>query len=99
MHAQPIVVLIEFRIQPGKESLATQVMTSLIATVRSRIGPIATPDAIEWAPRLPKNRSGKILRRILTRIAAGDFENHGDTSTVAEPAVIDELVARRKSAG
>jgi acetyl-CoA synthetase len=68
----------------------------LIQIVRNRIGPIATPDVIEWAPQLPKNRSGKILRRILTRIAANDFENHGDTSTVADPAVVTELIRRRK---
>jgi acetyl-CoA synthetase len=66
----------------------------LVQIVRTRIGPIATPDRIEWAPQLPKNRSGKILRRILTRIAAGDFENHGDTSTVADPAVVAEIVKR-----
>jgi acetyl-CoA synthetase len=66
----------------------------LVQVVRTRIGPIATPDRIEWAPQLPKNRSGKILRRILTRIAAGDYENHGDTSTVADPTVVAEIVKR-----
>jgi acetyl-CoA synthetase len=66
----------------------------LLQLVRTRIGPIATPDRIEWAPQLPKNRSGKILRRILTRIAAGDFENHGDTSTVADPSVVAEIIGR-----
>jgi acetyl-CoA synthetase len=70
----------------------------LVQIVRTRIGPIATPDRIEWAPQLPKNRSGKILRRILTRIAAGDFENHGDTSTVADPTVVAEIVRRVKAA-
>jgi acetyl-CoA synthetase len=69
----------------------------LVQAVRTRIGPIATPDTIEWAPQLPKNRSGKILRRILTRIAAGDFENHGDTSTVADPSAVAELVRRRQA--
>jgi acetyl-CoA synthetase len=68
--------------------------SELSRLVRTRIGPIATPDRIEWAPQLPKNRSGKILRRILTRLAAGDFENHGDTSTVADPAVVADLVKR-----
>jgi acetyl-CoA synthetase len=58
------------------------------------IEPIAMPDHIEWAPQLPKNRSSKILRRILTRIAAGDFENYGDTSTVADPTVVAEIVRR-----
>lgn len=71
----------------------------LVQVVRTRIGPIATPDRIEWAPQLPKNRSGKILRRILTRIAAGDYENHGDTSTVADPAVVAEIVRRVRAAG
>jgi acetyl-CoA synthetase len=66
----------------------------LVQLVRTRIGPIATPDRIEWAPQLPKNRSGKILRRILTRIAAGDFENHGDTSTVVDPSIVAEIVGR-----
>jgi acetyl-CoA synthetase len=66
----------------------------LVQVVRTRIGPIATPDRIEWAPQLPKNRSGKILRRILTCIAAGDYENHGDTSTVADPTVVAEIVKR-----
>lgn len=68
--------------------------SELSRLVRTRIGPIATPDRIEWAPQLPKNRSGKILRRILTRLAAGDFENHGDTSTVADPTVVADLVKR-----
>jgi acetyl-CoA synthetase len=70
----------------------------LVRLVRGRIGPIASPDRIEWAPQLPKNRSGKILRRILTRIAAGDFETLGDTSTVADPTVVADLVRRRQSA-
>ncbi len=69
----------------------------LVQVVRARIGPIATPDRIEWAAQLPKNRSGKILRRILTRIAAGDFENHGDTTTVADPTVVAEIVRRMKA--
>ena len=79
-----------------KEGVAEteELRRALIQVVRTRIGPIATPDRIEWAPQLPKNRSGKILRRILTRIAAGDFENHGDTSTVADPAVVAEIVRR-----
>ena len=79
-----------------KEGIAEsdELRRDLVQVVRTRIGPIATPDRIEWAPQLPKNRSGKILRRILTRIAAGDFENHGDTSTVADPAVVAEIVKR-----
>ncbi len=67
----------------------------LIALVRSEIGPIASPDAIQWAPGLPKTRSGKIMRRILRKIAENDFDTLGDTSTLAEPAVVDELIANR----
>ncbi|WP_019014487.1 acetate--CoA ligase [Elioraea tepidiphila] len=67
----------------------------LIAWVRKEIGPIASPDAIQWAPGLPKTRSGKIMRRILRKIAANETENLGDTSTLADPAVVTELVANR----
>jgi len=63
--------------------------------VRKEIGPIATPDLIQWAPSLPKTRSGKIMRRILRKIAANDYENLGDTSTLAEPQVVDSLVEGR----
>ena len=79
-----------------KEGVAEndELRRALVQIVRTRIGPIATPDRIEWTPQLPKNRSGKILRRILTRIAAGDYENHGDTSTVADPMVVAEIVRR-----
>jgi acetyl-CoA synthetase len=67
----------------------------LIAQVRKKIGPIASPDIIQWAPGLPKTRSGKIMRRILRKIAANELENLGDTSTLAEPAVVDELIKNR----
>lgn len=63
--------------------------------VRTEIGPIASPDAIQFTPALPKTRSGKIMRRILRKIAEGDVSSLGDTSTLAEPAVVDELVANR----
>ena len=66
--------------------------------VRKEIGPIATPDRIQWAPALPKTRSGKIMRRILRKIAAGDYEALGDTSTLAEPAVVDDLIAAHRAA-
>ncbi len=66
--------------------------------VRKEIGPIATPDALQFAPGLPKTRSGKIMRRILRKIAEGDTGTLGDTSTLAEPAVVDDLVANRVSA-
>jgi acetyl-CoA synthetase len=67
----------------------------LAAHVRKVIGPIATPDQIQFAPGLPKTRSGKIMRRILRKIAQGDIENIGDTTTLADPAVVDILVAER----
>jgi acetyl-CoA synthetase len=67
----------------------------LIQHVRKVIGPIATPDVIQWAPGLPKTRSGKIMRRILRKIAANELENLGDTSTLADPAVVGDLVAQR----
>jgi acetyl-CoA synthetase len=66
-----------------------------IKWVRKEIGAIATPDAIQWAPNLPKTRSGKIMRRILRKIAANDMENFGDTSTLADPNVVDELIRNR----
>ena len=68
---------------------------TLIAWVRTEIGPIATPDAIQFAPALPKTRSGKIMRRILRKIAEGDVGALGDTSTLADPAVVDDLTANR----
>ena len=64
--------------------------------IRDRIGPIAKPDIIQFSPGLPKTRSGKIMRRILRKIAEDDFSNLGDTSTLAEPAVVDDLIANRK---
>jgi acetyl-CoA synthetase len=67
--------------------------------VRKEIGPIATPDVIQFAPALPKTRSGKIMRRILRKIAEGDVSNLGDTSTLADPAVVDQLVASSKLLG
>ncbi|WP_206934281.1 acetate--CoA ligase [Roseococcus thiosulfatophilus] len=67
----------------------------LVAWVRKEIGPIATPDAIQWAPGLPKTRSGKIMRRILRKIAANETDSLGDTSTLADPAVVQELVDNR----
>jgi acetyl-CoA synthetase len=65
--------------------------------VRKEIGPIATPDVVQWAPGLPKTRSGKIMRRILRKIAENDFGSLGDTSTLADPSVVDELIANRPS--
>ena len=71
----------------------------LIAHVRTEIGPIATPDQIQWADGLPKTRSGKIMRRVLRNVAAEEYSNFGDTSTLADPTVVDELVANRKALG
>jgi acetyl-CoA synthetase len=67
----------------------------LIKWVRAEIGPFAAPDAIQWAPALPKTRSGKIMRRILRKVAEGDTANLGDTTTLADPTVVDDLVNNR----
>ena len=69
--------------------------SELVQWVRKEIGPIATPDVIQFAPALPKTRSGKIMRRILRKIAEGDVSNLGDTSTLADPGVVDQLVENR----
>ncbi|MFM7333116.1 MAG: acetate--CoA ligase [Tabrizicola sp.] len=71
----------------------------LEAWVRTEIGPIAKPDLIQWAPGLPKTRSGKIMRRILRKIAENDFGALGDTSTLADPSVVDDLIANRMNKG
>ena len=80
--------------QPGDE-----LRKELVAWVRKQIGPIATPDLIQWAPGLPKTRSGKIMRRILRKIAANEHSALGDTSTLADPGVVDELVTNRLNKG
>ncbi|MEK9849097.1 MAG: acetate--CoA ligase [Candidatus Puniceispirillum sp.] len=66
---------------------------------RKEIGPIATPDLLQWAPQLPKTRSGKIMRRILRKIAANEYDQLGDTSTLTDPAVVDDLVENRQNRG
>ncbi len=71
----------------------------LVKWVRQEIGPIASPDLIQWAPGLPKTRSGKIMRRILRKIAENDYGALGDTSTLAEPAVVDDLIENRMNRG
>ena len=78
---------------------AEELRIELSAWVRREIGPIAQPDHIQWAPGLPKTRSGKIMRRILRKIAAEEHEQLGDTSTLADPAVVADLVANRRKAG
>nr|MCU0871272.1 AMP-binding protein [Pirellulaceae bacterium] len=67
----------------------------LVKHVRKEIGPIATPDVLQWAPGLPKTRSGKIMRRILRKIAENELDSVGDTSTLADPSVVEHLVANR----
>ena len=67
----------------------------LVAQVRNEIGAIASPDVIQWAPSLPKTRSGKIMRRILRKIAANDLSNLGDTTTLADPSVVEDLIKNR----
>ncbi|MCS5603433.1 MAG: AMP-binding protein, partial [Paracoccus sp.] len=67
--------------------------------VRSEIGPIAKPDLIQWAPGMPKTRSGKIMRRILRKIAENDYGSLGDTSTLAEPEVVEDLIENRMNRG
>lgn len=79
----------------GKEP-SDKIEQEIIQLVRKIIGPVATPDTIQWAPGLPKTRSGKIMRRILRKIAANDFGNLGDTSTLADPDVVDELISSFK---
>jgi len=69
----------------------------LVGWVRKEIGPIASPDFIQWAPNLPKTRSGKIMRRILRKVAAGIYDELGDTSTLADPSVVEELIHNRMS--
>ena len=71
----------------------------LVNQVREEIGPIASPDIIQWAPGLPKTRSGKIMRRILRKVAANEIENLGDTSTLADPKVVDDIIDNRANKG
>ncbi len=77
------------------EQPTEELRKELVGWVRKEIGPIASPDLIQWAPGLPKTRSGKIMRRILRKIAANEYENLGDTSTLADPGVVDDLIQNR----
>ena len=77
------------------EDPTDELRRELVLWVRKEIGPIATPDLIQWAPGLPKTRSGKIMRRILRKIAANEQDQLGDTTTLADPAVVDDLVEQR----
>jgi acetyl-CoA synthetase len=79
------------------ETWSEDLRKELVQWVRKEIGPIAQPDLIQFAPGLPKTRSGKIMRRILRKVAADDFSNLGDTSTLADPAVVDDLIENRQN--
>ena len=77
------------------EPTSDELLAELRTWVRKEIGPIATPDLLQWAPGLPKTRSGKIMRRILRKIAANEHSELGDTSTLADPSVVDDLIENR----
>ncbi len=79
------------------EKPSEELRKELVAWVRKEIGPIASPDLIQFSPGLPKTRSGKIMRRILRKIAEDEYGNLGDTSTLADPAVVDDLVSNRQN--
>ena len=79
------------------ESETEELRKELVVWVRKVLGPVATPDAIYWAPSLPKTRSGKIMRRILRKIVANELDSLGDTSTLADPSVVDQLIAEVKA--
>ncbi|MGV0005901.1 MAG: acetate--CoA ligase [Candidatus Porifericomitaceae bacterium WSBS_2022_MAG_OTU9] len=77
------------------QSPSDELKKELVKVVRKVIGPVASPDVIQWAPSLPKTRSGKIMRRILRKVAANECEQLGDISTLAEPAVVDDIITNR----
>jgi acetyl-CoA synthetase len=79
------------------ETWSDEVQKDLVAHVRKEIGPFASPDLVQFAPGLPKTRSGKIMRRILRKIAEDEFGNLGDISTLADPAVVDDLISNRRN--
>jgi acetyl-CoA synthetase len=79
------------------ETPSDDLKKELVGWVRKEIGAIAAPDLLQFAPGLPKTRSGKIMRRILRKIAEDDFSNLGDTTTLADPAVVDDLVTNRQN--
>ena len=81
------------------EEYTEELRRELVGWVRKEIGPIASPDLIQWAPGLPKTRSGKIMRRILRKIAENDYGALGDTSTLADPGVVEELIENRMNKG
>ena len=79
------------------EKISDEIKKDLIEWVRKEIGPIASPDFIQFSSNLPKTRSGKIMRRILRKIAANEHDELGDTTTLADPSVVDSLVDNRKN--
>jgi acetyl-CoA synthetase len=87
-------VTLKLGVEPSEE-----LRKELVQWVRKEIGPIAQPDLLQWAPGLPKTRSGKIMRRILRKIAENDYSNLGDTSTLADPTVVQSLVDNRMNRG
>jgi acetyl-CoA synthetase len=87
-------VTLKLGVEPSEE-----LRKELVQWVRKEIGPIASPDLLQWAPGLPKTRSGKIMRRILRKIAENDYSNLGDTSTLADPSVVQSLVDNRMNRG
>jgi acetyl-CoA synthetase len=81
----------------SSETPNDELKTELVQLVRKEIGPIAKVNLIQWAPGLPKTRSGKIMRRILRKIAANDVNTLGDTSTLADPSVVEDLIDNREN--
>ena len=81
------------------EEPSEELRKELVTWVRKEIGPIASPDFLQWAPSLPKTRSGKIMRRILRKIAENDFDTLGDISTLADPSVVEQLIENRMNRG
>jgi acetyl-CoA synthetase len=79
------------------EEPTEELRAELVKWVRKEIGPIASPDYLQWSPGLPKTRSGKIMRRILRKIAANEYDQLGDTSTLADPGVVDDLIDNRQN--
>src|SRR5262249_32252481 len=79
------------------ENPSEELRKELVAWVRKEIGPIASPDLIQFAPALPKTRAGKLMRRILRKIAEDEYGNLGDPSTLADPTVVDGLVGNRQN--
>jgi acetyl-CoA synthetase len=75
--------------------VSDELTKEVVKWVRKELSPIASPDLIQWTPGLPKTRSGKIMRRILRKIAANEYQQLGDTSTLADPSVVDELIQNR----